>query len=372
MLGHLERLGYLLHGSLLLTLGFQGDIFTTMWRGIITSFPDQLPLSLRRLCVSFIRSCHSFSVLVVMLAASWFVFRGGFSWTGASWCLWRHSVPLNSATLSVSPFLDLSNFSRRRPFMVVSLLVTFGSLRKPSSLANRFRRCPGQASPPGLAPRTMECPHPCPRFRTLMSWTLELPLLRHPESDPTHSPASHVPVLINVEASVAQPGPLPVSVAISHCSRWRPNRVCSLSHPNPAARRPSCPPSSYSPQSRSSAPASCGHLHVLPPGPSPACCASVPSCLVYVPPSHGWATFHTMRPLIDAHLANQIMGGDPVDWLRGQGFSTCEVCHRVLSLRFNGRCFSCFHTLVSHPSHARPFMDRLSDTCSTSPDGTFP
>ena len=59
-----------------------------------------------------------------------------------------------------------------------------------------------------------------------------------------------------------------------------------------------------------------------------------------------------MRPHVDAHLAGQLSGDVPVDWLRGQGFSTCEVCQRVLSLRFNGRCPSCFRTLVSRPAPA--------------------
>ena len=62
--------------------------------------------------------------------------------------------------------------------------------------------------------------------------------------------------------------------------------------------------------------------------------------------SHGWATFSSMRPHIGAHLAGQLMGDIPPGWLRGQGFSTCEVCQRVLSLRSNGRCPSCFHTLT--------------------------
>ena len=42
-----------------------------------------------------------------------------------------------------------------------------------------------------------------------------------------------------------------------------------------------------------------------------------------------------------AHLTGQLLGDIPMDWLRGLGFSTCEVCQRVLSLRFNGRCPSC-------------------------------
>ena len=52
-----------------------------------------------------------------------------------------------------------------------------------------------------------------------------------------------------------------------------------------------------------------------------------------------------MRSHIDAHLTEQLLGDIPMDWLRGLGFSTCEVCPRVLSLRFNGRC----------PSSFRPF-----------------
>ena len=40
-------------------------------------------------------------------------------------------------------------------------------------------------------------------------------------------------------------------------------------------------------------------------------------------PSHGWATFSSMRLHIDAHLAGQLTGDIPMDWLRGQDFSTC-------------------------------------------------
>ena len=68
-----------------------------------------------------------------------------------------------------------------------------------------------------------------------------------------------------------------------------------------------------------------------------------------------------MRPHVDAHLAGQLSGDIPDDWLRGQGFGTCEICQRVLSLRFNCRCPSCFRTLVSRPALAsvpsRPLAD---------------
>ena len=76
--------------------------------------------------------------------------------------------------------------------------------------------------------------------------------------------------------------------------------------------------------------------------PAPPLCP-VPSCLDHSPPSHDWASFSSMRPHVDAHLAGQLSG----DWLRGQGFSSCEVSQRVLSLRFCGRCPSCFRTLVA-------------------------
>ena len=54
-----------------------------------------------------------------------------------------------------------------------------------------------------------------------------------------------------------------------------------------------------------------------------------------------------MRSHIDAHIAGQLLGDIPMDWLRGLGFSTCEVCQRVLSLRFNGCCPSCFRLFSS-------------------------
>ena len=74
---------------------------------------------------------------------------------------------------------------------------------------------------------------------------------------------------------------------------------------------------------------------------------AVPSCPDHARPSHGWASFGSMRSRIDAHLAGQLLGDIPMDWLRGLGFSTCEVCQRVLSLRFNGRCPSCFRPFSS-------------------------
>ena len=45
-----------------------------------------------------------------------------------------------------------------------------------------------------------------------------------------------------------------------------------------------------------------------------------------------------MRSHVDAHLAGQISGDIPADWLRGQGFSTCEVWQLVWIFLFNGPC----------------------------------
>ena len=73
----------------------------------------------------------------------------------------------------------------------------------------------------------------------------------------------------------------------------------------------------------------------------------VTSCPDHAHSSHGWLSFQSMRPHIEAHLSGQLLGDISTEWLRGQGFGTCEVCHRILSLRYNGRCSSCFHTLVS-------------------------
>ena len=60
-------------------------------------------------------------------------------------------------------------------------------------------------------------------------------------------------------------------------------------------------------------------------------------------------------PNIEAYLSGQLMGDVPKDWLRSQGFGTCEVCQRILSLGFNGRCPSCFHAMTS--SRGRPSSD---------------
>ena len=78
----------------------------------------------------------------------------------------------------------------------------------------------------------------------------------------------------------------------------------------------------------------------------------VPSCSDHSHPSHGWTSFQTVRPHVDAHLSGQLMGGIAPAWLRGLGFRICEVCQRVLSPRFSGRCPSCLHAMTPSAGHA--------------------
>ena len=109
------------------------------------------------------------------------------------------------------------------------------------------------------------------------------------------------------------------------------------------------------------------------PGPSRLFCP-VASCPDHAPPSHGWLSFQTMRPHVEAHLSGQLVGDISSDWLRSHGFGTCEVCRRILSLRFNGRCPSCFHSLTAsrcRPSSAfRPFVEGASSIWDVFTSGT--
>ena len=107
-------------------------------------------------------------------------------------------------------------------------------------------------------------------------------------------------------------------------SSSRPNRICDPSQPYHAARRSLVP---------RALPATAAAL----PPPLPRISLRANPRLPLLPgpflsrslPLHGWATFISLRPHIDAHLAGQLMGDILPDWLRGQGFSTCEECQRV-------------------------------------------
>ena len=123
--------------------------------------------------------------------------------------------------------------------------------------------------------------------------------------------------------------------------------------PRSSSRRLSASPVPHRRRSRSPVHASPALPLDQSPGPATSrLSCTVLSCPDHAHPSHGWVSFHTMRPHIEAHLSGQLMGDVPSDWLRSQGFGTCEVCQRIPSLRFNGRCPSCFHVMMS--SHSSP------------------
>ena len=102
------------------------------------------------------------------------------------------------------------------------------------------------------------------------------------------------------------PGRLPSS---------RPSRFCSDPRSGAALRRPSCPARTARARSRSPLPppapvdqSSCPLSRV----PSRLFCP-VPSCPNHSPPFHGWASFSSVRPHVDAHLARELSGDISVD-----------------------------------------------------------
>ena len=174
----------------------------------------------------------------------------------------------------------------------------------------------------------MEHPHPC-LFRWIRtSWIVEfLPLC-------LLSPLVPLPSLVSVPVAAVTRFPLPSPSPTSlppFCHRplrpARPYHVTFLPLPcfTPPGHRP--------PRSRSRAPASTSLVSSQSPLPGlTRNFRPVPSCPDHAPPSRGWATFHTMRPHIDAHLAGQLMRDVPLDSLRNQGVSTCELCQCALPL----------------------------------------
>ena len=158
------------------------------------------------------------------------------------------------------------------------------------------------------------------------------------------------PSIQPVTPYAAVPPSLPVPPA-------RPSRFCSPSFSRGPSRRTTASPARRRRRSRSPAQSSPAQApdQSLSPGSSRLFCP-VAACPDHAPPSHGWASFHSIRPHLEAHMAGQLLGEVPPEWLQSQGFGTCEVCQRILSLRYNGRCPSCFHFLT--PSHDRPTDSR--------------
>ena len=213
----------------------------------------------------------------------------------------------------------------------------------------------GEASHPGPA-------HPTPEgapitlnvseFLTQVSGSVPSLHAAHPGDPVPGSSSTQAP---HPYAALPPPHPAP---------RSRPSRFCTPPPPLPrdSSRHLSGSPAPRRRRSRSPVRPSSAH----PPDPSVDSGRSrifcpVTSCPDHAHPSHGWLSFQSMRPHIEAHLSGHLLGDISSEWLRSQGFGTCEVCHRILSLRYNGRCPSCFHTLVSvrdrSSSASRPLAD---------------
>ena len=185
----------------------------------------------------------------------------------------------------------------------------------------------GEASHPGPAPLTTEGASPCADSLNLGPLSLA--------SAPAASPAALAPgptLGQSFHPYVAVPGSLPAPPA-------RPSHFCS-----PATLSQPVPPPLWLPCSLpSSQPFSCSFLTCPRSGPVlglrriPSFSAS--SCPDHAHPSHGWVSCH---PDLEAHQVSFHAMCHPSG---RTGFGTCEVCQRILSLRFNGRYLSCFHVM---------------------------
>ena len=54
-----------------------------------------------------------------------------------------------------------------------------------------------------------------------------------------------------------------------------------------------------------------------------------------------------MKGHCDRHLGGYLDGELPLEWLENGGYGVCEVCNRILSSRFRGRCPSCWPAYVA-------------------------
>ena len=78
--------------------------------------------------------------------------------------------------------------------------------------------------------------------------------------------------------------------------------------------------------------------------------------------SRGWASFSAMKGHCDRHLGGYLEGDLPLDWLGEVGYGVCEVCNRILSTKYRGRCPSCWPAFVSsqpRPTSGRPLPDDM-------------
>ena len=72
--------------------------------------------------------------------------------------------------------------------------------------------------------------------------------------------------------------------------------------------------------------------------------------------SRGWSSFIAMKGHCDRHLGGYLDGELPLEWLQSVGYGICEVCNRILSSRYRGRCPSCWPAFVE--SQPRPVSGR--------------
>ena len=87
----------------------------------------------------------------------------------------------------------------------------------------------------------------------------------------------------------------------------------------------------------------------------------VQSCPDHCPlASRGWSSFVAMNGHGDRHLGGYLDGDLPLEWLQSVGYGVCEVCNRILSSRYRGRCPSCWPAYIAslpRPVTGRPLSD---------------
>ena len=141
--------------------------------------------------------------------------------------------------------------------------------------------------------------------------------------------------------------PVP-SAAVTPCGPWAvPAPVHSLT----ALQSPVLLGSSQSPVSERRAPFS-GRLY-----------CPVQSCPDHCPlTSRGWSSFNVMKGHCDRHLGGYLDGELLLEWLQSVGYGICEVCNRILSSRYRGRCPSCWPAFVEsqpRPVSGRPLTEHM-------------
>ena len=163
-------------------------------------------------------------------------------------------------------------------------------------------------------------------------------------------------------ASLSALGPLELlaSLVISWQCVFLGTRVGEASHPGPSdifgsgtlGSKPVHEPGHHQPLLRAHSHGPPNHLVV----PFPRTLLN-PLCQ-----NRGLASFSAMKGHCDRHLGGYLEGDLLLDWLREVGYGVCEVCNRILSLKYRGRCPSCWPAFVSslpRPVSGRPLPDDM-------------